>query len=243
MVLYDPTREWVLKGLCRFVDNRPFFAAGGQPDSAPADAAQRAWDRAKLTCMRCPVRRQCERDTLGEEYGVWGGLDERERYLKRERLAETAAWKQWPEATRLEWGKHLAGLREQGFNAPKIRQRTGLLPAVVDGLIAEWREHQAKAPARRRRAEAKRLPPVAFPENPGQRHGWVRNGRRIADGWYAGHTSDGVWVRMQIFSGRGNVYKFFLADDVQFYKPQRHYVVPYFGRPDAADVQEGANVA
>ncbi|MFC8490683.1 WhiB family transcriptional regulator [Streptomyces sp. NPDC057235] len=245
MVLYDPTRAWVLRGLCRFVDPDSFFVSGGQPDRSPHPITQKAWDQAKLTCVRCPVLTECRRDTLGEEYGVYAGLDEHQRYRLRKKLAENERWKRWPEELRLEWGEHLAQLRAQGLTALAIRARTGLLPSVVDGLIAEWREHRAKQPEpdRKARPEGERLAPVAFPENPGQKHGWVRDGRRIADGWYAGHTSDGVWVRMHIPAGKGAAYKFFKAEDVKFYRPQPHYVVPYFGRPDAADSKEEAHAA
>ncbi|OKJ52494.1 transcriptional regulator [Streptomyces sp. CB02009] len=45
---------------------------------------------AKATCAGCPVRQACMNWALdnGEEYGVWGGLDERERRaLRRARTA------------------------------------------------------------------------------------------------------------------------------------------------------------
>lgn len=48
-----------------------------------SDTVQAAWDEAKKICSFCPVASECRRDTLGEEYGVWGGLDEHERYLVR----------------------------------------------------------------------------------------------------------------------------------------------------------------
>jgi hypothetical protein len=48
---------------------------------------------------------------------------------------------------------------------------------------------------------------------------------------------------MQIYSIRGNVFKFFRPDDVKFYSRQTRWVVPYSGRPDAPDVQEDAHAA
>jgi hypothetical protein len=242
-VLYDPTRSWWASGACQWADPTPFFANNGQLDRAPAAHVQAQWDSAKEVCARCPVLAECRRDTLGEEYGVWGGLDEYQRYMTRKKFAENKRWKKWPEELRLEWGEHLAKLRARGHNPFEIRRKTGLLMSVVDALIQEW-EASKKAPkAAPARPEPKALPPIPFPEKNGERHGWVRNGRRMVDGWYAGHTSDGVWVRMHIRAGRGYTYKFFRAADVQFYNPQRRYVVPYYGRPDADSVQEDAHAA
>lgn len=246
MVLYDPKRTWAPRGACRWADPEMFYAPGwGQLDRTPPPSAQARWDRAKLVCARCPVLEECRRDTLGEEYGVWGGLDEHQRYLERKRVTERKLWRKWPEELRLEWGKHLAQLYSHGFTVADIRKRTGLQEPVVIALVKEWEASKAapEAPAPKRERRVKVLPPVEFPEAPGQRHGWARNGRRIHDGWYAGHTSDGAWVRMQIFTGRGNAFKFFQPADVRFYNPQRRYIVPYFGRPDAADVQEDAHAA
>lgn len=50
---------------------------------------------AKTWCARCAVREQCLADAMarGERYGVWGGLDERERraILRRQRERARAA--------------------------------------------------------------------------------------------------------------------------------------------------------
>jgi WhiB family redox-sensing transcriptional regulator len=50
---------------------------------------------AKSYCARCRVREQCLADSLarGERWGVWGGLDEKERraFLRRQRERERAA--------------------------------------------------------------------------------------------------------------------------------------------------------
>jgi hypothetical protein len=82
-----------------------------------------------------------------------------------------------------------------------------------------------------------------FPEARGARSAWVRNGNLVADGWYAGETEDGKWIRMQIFSVRGQVKKFFRPEDVHFYTKRERWVVEYRRRPDARDVQEDANAA
>lgn len=40
---------------------------------------------AKQTCHSCPVRRACLEAGLGEPFGIWGGLTERERRRERRR--------------------------------------------------------------------------------------------------------------------------------------------------------------
>lgn len=245
MVLYDPKRQWIDRGLCRKLDPEPFFAPGGQPDRKPQAKTQALWNEAKEACVFCPVLEECRRDTLGEEYGVWGGLDEHERHLARRRLADRAAWKKWPKEERLEWGEHLAGLRTAGFSYVKIQRRTGFNVSVVEGLIEEWKASLPPEPAQAEVVELK-LPGLVkpdFPEGKGSKHAWVRNGNLVADGWYAGETADGRWIKMQIYSVRGHVFKFFRPDDVKFYSKQRRWVVSYSGRPDAPDVQEDAHAA
>ncbi|MFE6853457.1 WhiB family transcriptional regulator [Streptomyces sp. NPDC057674] len=68
-------------GLCTQTDPDVFF-----PDRVN-DATTRY---AKEICLQCPFRSDCLQGALdrGEEYGVWGGLDEKER--RRLRRARTA---------------------------------------------------------------------------------------------------------------------------------------------------------
>ncbi|UNM16480.1 WhiB family transcriptional regulator [Streptomyces formicae] len=246
--MYDPERRWLDRASCRTVHPERFFAPNGsQLDRAPAEITQKIWDDAKKICHHCPVLEQCRRDTRGEEYGVWGGLDEHERYQARKRLTR-GAWKKWPEELQLQWGKHLARLRQGELTWHQIKLRTGLPVSVSEALIRRWEAHQAQQVGQVAEVVDLPLPEPPkilkdFPATPGQRHGWVRNNGLIADGWYAGHTEDGAWVRMQVFSGRGNVIKFFRAKDVRFYNPQPRWTVPYHGRPDADDVSEDAHVA
>jgi|ERR1700734_1210774 WhiB family redox-sensing transcriptional regulator len=60
---------WVSKALCRSVDPEELFVRG---------AAQR---EAAEICRHCPVMRECAADALDNEmeFGVWGGMTERER--------------------------------------------------------------------------------------------------------------------------------------------------------------------
>ncbi len=62
-------QQWASKGRCVSVDPDALFVRG---------AAQQG---AKVVCQRCPVIAECLADALDNrtEFGVWGGMTERER--------------------------------------------------------------------------------------------------------------------------------------------------------------------
>jgi WhiB family redox-sensing transcriptional regulator len=72
--------QWAAKGACRSSDPDALFVQG---------AAQ---NRAKAVCLSCPVRTECLSDALDHkiEFGVWGGMTERERRALLRRRLETA---------------------------------------------------------------------------------------------------------------------------------------------------------
>ncbi len=59
---------------------------------------------AKRVCYGCPVRTECLAEALdGEiEFGVWGGLTERERRALIRRRPNVTSWRNLLEAARLE---------------------------------------------------------------------------------------------------------------------------------------------
>ena len=61
--------DWAARAACRTTDPDTLFVQG---------AAQ---NRAKAICMGCEVRTECLADALDNrvEFGVWGGMTERER--------------------------------------------------------------------------------------------------------------------------------------------------------------------
>jgi WhiB family transcriptional regulator, redox-sensing transcriptional regulator len=71
--------DWQSNGLCRGIDSSMFF----HPDGERGRARARREIRAKEVCRRCPVIAQCRAHalTIGETYGIWGGLSESEREL------------------------------------------------------------------------------------------------------------------------------------------------------------------
>jgi WhiB family redox-sensing transcriptional regulator len=77
----DP--EWPSRGACRDIDPETLFVVG---------AAQH---KAKAICMGCPVRMDCLADALDSraEFGVWGGMTERERRTLLRRRPDIRSWR------------------------------------------------------------------------------------------------------------------------------------------------------
>jgi WhiB family redox-sensing transcriptional regulator len=79
----DTNHEWTADGLCLRGDPELLFARG---------AAQ---NLAKVMCRACPVRMECLADALDHrvEYGVWGGMTERERRALLRRRPDVTSWR------------------------------------------------------------------------------------------------------------------------------------------------------
>jgi len=75
--------EWTLRAACRGIDPERLYVSG---------AAQQ---EAKRICRHCPVRYECLAEALdaGDEYGVWGGMTERERRALRRRYPAVSNWR------------------------------------------------------------------------------------------------------------------------------------------------------
>jgi WhiB family redox-sensing transcriptional regulator len=61
-----------------------------------------AQNRAKVVCATCPVRTECLADALDNrvEYGVWGGMTERERRALLRKRPDVRSWRQVLEEAR-----------------------------------------------------------------------------------------------------------------------------------------------
>jgi WhiB family transcriptional regulator, redox-sensing transcriptional regulator len=75
-------RAWVSKALCKSKDPDELFVRG---------AAQR---KAAVICRHCPVMQQCGADALDNqvEYGIWGGMTERQRRALLKQHPEVVSW-------------------------------------------------------------------------------------------------------------------------------------------------------
>ncbi|MCS4490089.1 WhiB family transcriptional regulator [Corynebacterium sp. ES2794-CONJ1] len=74
--------DWVMHANCRNEDPDALFVRG---------AAQR---RAAAICRQCPVLLQCRVDALDNrvEFGVWGGLTERQRRALLRKNPDITSW-------------------------------------------------------------------------------------------------------------------------------------------------------
>ncbi len=78
----EPRIAWVSKARCRAIDPDELFVRG---------AAQR---KAAVICRQCPVILECAADALDNrvEFGVWGGMTERERRAMLKQHPEVVSW-------------------------------------------------------------------------------------------------------------------------------------------------------
>ncbi len=92
MLQTDTAQDWTARSACRTADPDELFVTG---------AAQ---NRAKAVCMGCPVRTECLSDALDNrvEFGVWGGMTERERRALLRRRPDVTSWKLLLETARAE---------------------------------------------------------------------------------------------------------------------------------------------
>ena len=75
-------KDWAAYGLCTSSDPDALFVQG---------KAQRS---AKVVCRACPVIAECLADALDNrtEFGVWGGMTERERRALLRRRPDVRSW-------------------------------------------------------------------------------------------------------------------------------------------------------
>jgi len=87
------TTHWTESAACRRSDPDALFVQG---------AAQ---NRAKSVCLGCPVRTECLADALDHriEFGVWGGMTERERRALLKRRPNVLSWRRLLETARAEY--------------------------------------------------------------------------------------------------------------------------------------------
>ncbi len=85
-IVRNPTEEedagWVSRALCGDADPDRLFVTG---------AAQR---KVAVVCRHCPVMRECAAEALDNrvEFGVWGGMTERQRRALLQRHPEVVSW-------------------------------------------------------------------------------------------------------------------------------------------------------
>ncbi|HVF19580.1 MAG TPA: WhiB family transcriptional regulator [Mycobacteriales bacterium] len=88
----EASADWITRASCRTAAPDELFVQG---------AAQ---NRAKQLCVGCPVRTECLADALDNrvEFGVWGGMTERERRALLRRRPNVRSWRVLLETARSE---------------------------------------------------------------------------------------------------------------------------------------------
>jgi WhiB family redox-sensing transcriptional regulator len=90
--------DWTSRAACKDTDPDELFVQG---------AAQ---NRAKLICRGCVVRTECLADALDNriEFGVWGGMTERERRALLRRRPDVTSWRELLEQARNQYERTAA---------------------------------------------------------------------------------------------------------------------------------------
>lgn len=82
--------DWRVRASCRDEDPDQLFVRG---------AEQR---KVRIMCLSCPVRTECLAEALDNriEFGVWGGMTERERRALLRRRPDVDSWRELLDAAR-----------------------------------------------------------------------------------------------------------------------------------------------
>lgn len=85
-------QDWTARAACLSSDPDALFVQGAEQN------------KAKARCMGCVVRTECLADALDNriEFGVWGGMTERERRALLRRRPEVTSWRELLERARRE---------------------------------------------------------------------------------------------------------------------------------------------
>lgn len=200
----------------------------------PTGTLQAAWDRMKIVCGDCPVKRQCARDFLGETEGIYGGMDPAQRHAIRKVHDVHVRTLEGPlkeEYAALAWRLN----KEHGYPSTSVARIMGLGLTAAQYLV-QWHEEFL-----RKEGEAKPIPPltvevvekrlpVAFPlRSPGDRDAWVRYGLRVVAGYYLGQTEDDAWFFMKVPLSREDSCAWFKAQDVQTRRTMPRHVMKRVG--------------
>ncbi|MFJ9818660.1 WhiB family transcriptional regulator [Streptomyces sp. NPDC101151] len=91
--------QWAEHAACRSIDPEVLFSQGAEQN------------RAKTVCNGCAVRTECLAEALDQriEFGVWGGMTERERRALLRRRPDVASWRMVLEEARQAFVRAPAG--------------------------------------------------------------------------------------------------------------------------------------
>ncbi|MDT5257916.1 MAG: WhiB family transcriptional regulator, redox-sensing transcriptional regulator [Mycobacterium sp.] len=116
----DPEEPWASRALCRDGDADELFVRG---------AAQRT---AAVICRHCPVMLECGAEALDNrvDFGVWGGMTERQRRTLLRQHPEVVSWSNFLSKR---GNSHVARNAMIAFNLTKI-----MAASLVSGAIVKY---------------------------------------------------------------------------------------------------------
>lgn len=74
----DPNRDWMKRAACRGMDTSMWF---------PEKGDTRPYNKAMQICNTCLVRPECAEYGAYERYGIWGGMNLKQRQSTRKEPA------------------------------------------------------------------------------------------------------------------------------------------------------------
>jgi WhiB family transcriptional regulator, redox-sensing transcriptional regulator len=88
-------QSWRGAALCRDTDPDELFVRGAEQN------------RAKVVCMGCPVRTECLAEALDNriDFGIWGGMTERERRALLRRRPDVTSWAELLESAKRDYAE------------------------------------------------------------------------------------------------------------------------------------------
>lgn len=88
-------QSWRGAALCRDADPDELFVRGAEQN------------RAKVVCMGCPVRTECLAEALDNriDFGIWGGMTERERRALLRRRPDVSSWAELLESAKRDYAE------------------------------------------------------------------------------------------------------------------------------------------
>lgn len=140
-----------------WVDDWPADAACKKSDPDELFVQGAAQNRAKLVCNGCRVRTECLADALDHktEFGVWGGMTERERRALLRRRPDITSWRDMLRTAREEY--------DQTHQRPVVATPTAPVTRVqrVPAQVPAQRTRTVPRPAPKTVADTTATSPVA----------------------------------------------------------------------------------
>lgn len=126
--------DWTAVAACR----------GSDPDSLFVQGA--AQNRAKNICMGCSVRTECLADALDNrvEFGVWGGMTERERRALLRRRPNISSWRRLLETAQEEYHRAFSPQGQPDQSDQDVAAQPQAVPAVVAPVEAAFPAQRAR---------------------------------------------------------------------------------------------------